>query len=129
MRDLGDIKIDYKDREKVVYNNDIVYVRDDFKDYVEIVSDPVKGEIEYKYTTAHTIEYTKEEWALVESITPYTETKTAYIGDTEVTFYDTPQGNLTVYFSYAYTVERMADRIIVSFKELEEVTDVTISIL
>lgn len=65
----------------------------------------------------------------VNAITPYTETKTAYIGDTEVTFYDTPNGNLTVYFPHEYTVERMADRIIVSFKELEEVTDVTISII
>ena len=65
----------------------------------------------------------------VDEVTPYTETKQAYVGDTSVTFTDTPQGNLTVYFPYPYTVERMADRITVSFEELEEVTDVTISIL
>jgi len=59
---------------------------------------------------------------------PYTETKTAYIGDTEVTFSNRP-GNLTVYFPHPYTVERLTDRIIVSFDELEEVTDITISIL
>lgn len=65
----------------------------------------------------------------VTDITPYTETKTAYIGDTEVTFLNTPSGNLTVYFPYEYTVERLTDRIVISFDELQEVTDVTISIL
>lgn len=65
----------------------------------------------------------------VDAITPYTETKTAYIGDTEVTFLNTPSGNLTVYFPYEYTVERLTDRIVISFNELQEVTDVTISIL
>jgi hypothetical protein len=65
----------------------------------------------------------------VNEVTPYTETKTAYIGDTSVTFTNTPNGNLTVYFPYEYTVERMADRITVSFEELDEVTEITISIL
>lgn len=65
----------------------------------------------------------------VNDITPFTETKTAYIGDTEVTFLNTPSGNLTVYFPYEYSVQRLTDRIIISFAELEEVTDVTISIL
>lgn len=60
---------------------------------------------------------------------PYTETKTAYIGDTEVTFMTDRPGNLTVFFQHPYTVERLTDRIIVSFEELEEVTDITISIL
>ena len=65
----------------------------------------------------------------VDAVTPYKETKQAYIGDTSVTFIDAPNGNLTVFFPYEYTVERMADRITVSFEELEEVTEVTISIL
>ena len=65
----------------------------------------------------------------IDDITPYTDTKTAYIGDTSVTFTDTPTGNLTVYFPYEYTIERLSDRIIISFEELEEVTDITISIL
>lgn len=65
----------------------------------------------------------------VDAVTPYTETKQAYIGDTEVTFYDVPSGNLTVFFDKPYTVERHADRIIVSFEELEEVTEITISVL
>lgn len=64
------------------------------------------------------------------AITPYTATKTAYIGDTEITFYDTPAtGNLTVYCPGNYHVDRLVDRIFITFDELEEVTEITISIL
>lgn len=63
-------------------------------------------------------------------ITPYTDTKTAYIGDTEITFYDTPAtGNLTVYCPTTYHVDRLTDRIFITFDALEEVTEITISIL
>lgn len=66
----------------------------------------------------------------VVAITPYTETKTAYIGDTEVVFTDVPQGNLSVYFDTPtdYSVERTKDAIAVTFDALDEVTEVTISI-
>ena len=65
----------------------------------------------------------------IAAVTPYKDTKTAYIGDTEITFFTEVTGNLTVYFPYEYTVERLSDRITISFEELEEVTDITISIL
>ena len=65
----------------------------------------------------------------VDDITPYTETKTAYIGDTEVTFYDVPEGNVTVFFDKPYTMEKITDRITLHFEELEEVTEITISVL
>lgn len=65
----------------------------------------------------------------IEAITPYTETKQAFIGDTEIVFYDVPQGNLTVYFDKPYAVERLTDSIMITFEELEEVTNITISIL
>lgn len=64
----------------------------------------------------------------VEQITPYTETKTAYIDDTEVTFDDVPSGNMTVYFDKPYSVEREAGRVTIYFDALEEVTPITISI-
>lgn len=66
----------------------------------------------------------------VTAITPYTETKTAYIGDTEVVFSNVPQGNLSVYFDTPtdYSVERTKDAIAVTFDALDEVTEVTISI-
>lgn len=69
----------------------------------------------------------------VVEITPYTQTKTAYIGDTECVFTDVPQGNLSVYLAdaqIAYSVTRESDRVTVDFLEpLEEVTTVTISII
>lgn len=65
----------------------------------------------------------------VEQITPYTETKTAYIADTFIVFTNVPSGNLTVYFDKPYTVERDADRVTVKFEPLEEVTTITISII
>ena len=65
----------------------------------------------------------------VEQITPYTETKTAYIDDTEVVFTNVPEGNLTIYFSKPYTVVRDVDRLVIKFEALEEVTPITISII
>jgi len=67
----------------------------------------------------------------ISDITPYTQTKTAYIGDTEITFSISTeiQGNITVYFPYEYSMEKEYDRIIITFEPLEEVTDITISIL
>jgi hypothetical protein len=65
----------------------------------------------------------------VSDVTPYKETKTAYIGDTEVTFYDVPEGNVTICFDKPYTMEKVADRITLTFDELDEVTEITISIL
>lgn len=66
----------------------------------------------------------------VVEITPYTDSKTAYIGDTEVVFSDVPQGNLSVYFDIPtdYSVERTKDAVAVTFDALDEVTTVTISI-
>ena len=65
----------------------------------------------------------------IDSITPYTNTKTAYIGDTEVVFYTENKGNITVYFDKPYTMEKLSDRIILHFDELDEVADITISII
>jgi hypothetical protein len=66
-----------------------------------------------------------------EALTPYTDTKTAYTGDTEITFYDVPSGNVSVYINgYLgnYAVNRIQDRLTVSFDELNDQTDITISI-
>lgn len=71
----------------------------------------------------------------VVELTPYTESKTAYIGDTSVIFLDVPEGNLSVYVkdidgNYPnYTVERSAEGVAVYFEALENVTEVTISII
>jgi hypothetical protein len=65
----------------------------------------------------------------VAEVTPYMETKTAYIDDTEVVFTNVPEGNLTIYFDKPYTVEREENRLIIRFEALEEVTPITISII
>lgn len=66
----------------------------------------------------------------VKAITPYTETKTAYIGDTSCTFTDIPDGLVSIYLNgvryYDFGVSNHS--ITVEFLPLEEVTEVTISI-
>lgn len=67
----------------------------------------------------------------VSDVTPYKETKKAYYGEKEKTFYNVPSGNVLVLFSDyngSYSVSRIADRLIVSFDTLEKETDVTIMI-
>lgn len=65
----------------------------------------------------------------ISNVTPYTETKTAYIGDTEVVFQN-KQGNLLIYTDkpFPYSVDRNNDFIVVNFEPLEEVSQITISI-
>ena len=66
-----------------------------------------------------------------EAITPWTASKTAYIDDTYVTFENVPNGNMSVYVGGVnHTLfERDGDRVTVMFEPLEEVTEVTISII
>ena len=65
----------------------------------------------------------------VEAVTPWSETKTAYIDDTECVFTNVPNGNVSAYIGVPHTVEREGDRVIVRFEPLEEVMDVTINII
>lgn len=97
---------------------------------VRILEEQVRGLIKSRaldkmYTEAD-INGTRQS---VANITPWTQTKKAYIDDTEVVFTDVPNGNLTVYCGVAYSVARSATEVTVSFAPLEEVIDVTISIL
>lgn len=64
-------------------------------------------------------------------ITPYTETKIGYYGESEKVFYDAPQGNTSVFFDNyngSYSVDRIQNRLIVSFDALADTTNITISI-
>lgn len=68
----------------------------------------------------------------VQELTPYTETKVGYYGETEKTFYDVPEGNVSVFFDNyhgAYTTSRLEDRLYVYFDALEKETNITISIM
>ena len=68
----------------------------------------------------------------VETLTPYKETKTAYYGEMEKTFYDVPPGNVSVFFSNDvgrwYDVKRTNNMLTISFDVLLEQTDITIMI-
>lgn len=71
----------------------------------------------------------------VKQITPTTYTKTAYIGDTEVEFEPSKDGNVSVFFdksvgNYRVVKNYYARRMMVIFDNpLEEVTEVTLSIV
>lgn len=68
----------------------------------------------------------------VNDLTPYTETKTAYYGEKEKTFYNVPNGNTSVFFDKyngGYSLNRVGDILIVSFNEtIIEATNVTIMV-
>lgn len=84
------------------------------------------------YVDSRLIEHIDQLGRQTEAITPWTASKTAYIDDTSVTFYEVPTGNVTVYiggYSGNYTVNRVQDRLTVEFEPLTEVTEVTISII
>ena len=71
----------------------------------------------------------------MEEITPYTLTKTAYYGDTEITFYDVPDGNMSVYVKDSegnypnYTVNKVGSEVTVNFEAVTNDTEITLSIL
>ena len=68
-------------------------------------------------------------------IEPYTITKIAYYGDTEMNFYDVPDGNITVYVkdiegNYPnYTVNKIGNTVTVNFEAVQNNTEITISVL
>ena len=68
------------------------------------------------------------------AITPYTESKTAYIDDTEVRFNITKEGNISVFMvdgdgqNVPFTFEQVNGQIIVSFEKRDSLATVTISI-
>ena len=65
----------------------------------------------------------------VNAITPYTETQIGYYGETEKTFYHVPKGNVTVFGLKEYSLDRISDRLTITFDALSEQTEITISIL
>lgn len=70
----------------------------------------------------------------IDNVTPFTETKTAYIEDTEIVFENVPGGSLLVDVQSEddpeYSIKRTGDKVIVSFAApLECVTKVTITIM
>lgn len=67
----------------------------------------------------------------IDSTLPYKATKTAYYGEKEKIFYDLPEGIVSVLFDNYngdYSVNRVENRLIVSFDTLDQETNITILI-
>ena len=67
----------------------------------------------------------------ISNLTPITFTKTAYYNEKEKTFYNIPPGYVTVLFDNYngnYSVNRVSDRVTVSFDALTESTNIKILI-
>lgn len=62
----------------------------------------------------------------INEVTPYEQTKMAYFGEVEKVFYGVPNGVLTVHMDNEYTVDRVADRVIVKFDRLSGTKEITI---
>ena len=62
-------------------------------------------------------------------LTPYTATQIGYYGETEKTFYNVPDGNVTVFGLKEYSLDRISDRLTITFDALSEQTEITISIM
>lgn len=62
----------------------------------------------------------------ISEVTPYEQTKMAYFGEVEKVFYGVPSGVLTVHMDNEYTVDRVADRVIVKFDRLSGTKEITI---
>ena len=61
----------------------------------------------------------------------FSETKNAYIDETEIIFWDVPSGKISVAFSIPsieYSAVREDSKVIVTFSPLVEMTEVTLSI-
>lgn len=67
----------------------------------------------------------------IEELTPYIDSATAYFNEDEKTFYNVPEGNISVFFDNyngSYSVNRVSDRVTVSFDTLTQSTNITISV-
>ena len=105
---------------------------DKIEENLKIVADNLNGLIKMVSTlrtnTDADVNGTRQS---ISRITPYTETKKAYYGETEKTFYNVPEGNVQVFFSNynePYQVYRVGSDLKVSFMNLLAETDITISI-
>ena len=86
---------------------------------------PITGKTDSAMSTADTA------LNAANALTPYTETKTAYISDTSVEFTNVPAGSITILtdapLDYSYTKDGSV--VTVSFEAVDEVINITISVI
>lgn len=93
--------------------------------YSNLVNDFIQAQKNQVVNTAKTDDNSNN----IKTLTPYTITKIGYYGETEKTFYNVPEGNVTVYgLRNYYNMSRISDRLTLTFDALTEQTNITISI-
>ena len=122
-----------KSEFKYLYRED-----ENCKEYISIPEEPIPTKSSYTGGQPESIysALSRQISAIssqVSEITPYEESKIAYIGDTEVRFDVVKQGNINAYLTVngmqvPCEVETYENYILVMFDELEEVGTVTISV-
>lgn len=138
--------------------SDAPIAEDGFRLYEDDTQILDASDYKYLYREENTIkEYTKEEETILEAesyssgeshitpmqrqinslnrrvnaLTPYVVSKRGYYGETEKVFYDVPDGNTLVFFDNyngSYAIERVGNRLLVSFDTLETETDITVQV-
>lgn len=134
LKTVGDEHTDLKDNQTVVRKYSDCNITDTFI-VVDHYDSADNGEKYFDwYEISNHYRYVDYFTPQKESLMPYTDTKTAYIDDTEAVFTNVPNGNLSVYVSDAnggypnFTFERELDTVTVHFEPLEYVTNVSISV-
>ena len=73
----------------------------------------------------------KSAMAQVMKVTPFKATQTAYYGESEKVFYNVPNGNISVFFNNYngnYKINRISDRVLVTFDTLKDYTNIKIMV-
>ena len=133
--DEGELDAVYTGYNKRIAIN--IYENDNIS--IELENDSIQKQIDILTAQLTAVQKTTDEAIAelndsVETITPYTAEKIGYIGDTEVLFEDVPDGILSVFAensegnSIECEAKKSGDDVKVTFKPLEYVTTISISI-
>ena len=131
--DNGEVISDFSEYKYPYTPNSYTDEKDDIE-YGKGANEPIYQGSSYADSLACMISAVNRKIDNVEAeLTPYTESKNVYIGDTQVEFDYVKSGNISAWLVVSDTqipcvYEVVDNKIIVSFDELEEVGTVTISI-
>jgi hypothetical protein len=131
--DNGEVISDFSEY-KYFYNDNAYTDEKDEIEYGKGANEPIRQNNSYADDLACLISVVNKKIDNVETeLTPYTESKKVYIGDTNVEFDYVKSGNISAWLVVSDTqipcvYEVIDNKIVVSFDELEEVGTVTISI-
>ena len=139
IRIYGDVPI--TDGFRIYVDDDLIADKSDFKylyredseckEYTSVEEEPIPTE-SYAIGDVPVNPIQRQISALnrrISDITPYTQTKYGYYGETEKVFYNVPSGNVTVFCDVDNSITRIEDRLIVKFAErLADTVEITIMV-